>query len=90
MRFLLHIEQIIIVFMILASFSHSNNLKRKEFASLDEVSSRLLFGLNVAKNFFIYIQPPEKCSDEEETLFRFFVDIVLATWKRKNTNEVRD
>lgn len=38
----------------------------KHFASLEEMGQRLLFGLSMAKNFFIYFKVPFKCMDEEE------------------------
>ena len=60
----------------------------EEFASLEEMSRRLLFGLTMTKNFFLFLRVPQRCSDEEETLFRFYVDTVLmAGWRRKQ-NEV--
>uniref|UniRef100_A0A915DNE7 Uncharacterized protein n=1 Tax=Ditylenchus dipsaci TaxID=166011 RepID=A0A915DNE7_9BILA len=41
----------------------------------------------MAKNFFLYLQVPEKCTDEEDTLFRFYIETVLSTWKRKHNND---
>lgn len=50
------------------------------------MSRRLLFGLTMTKNFFLFLRVPQRCSDEEETLFRFYVDTVLmAGWRRKQT-----
>lgn len=46
------------------------------------MAGRLLFGMNTAQNFFFHLMSPQKCSDYEETLFRFYIDIVLETWKR--------
>ena len=51
-----------------------------ELASLKEIKKRLLFGLGMAKNFFIFFDAPDICSDEEEMLFNFFLDTILSTW----------
>ncbi|KAI1732503.1 beige/BEACH domain-containing protein [Ditylenchus destructor] len=59
------------------------HVQAKEMASLDELGRRLLFGLSMAKNYFLYIPPFEKCSDEEESLFRFYIETILSTWKRR-------
>lgn len=46
------------------------------------MAGRLLFGMNMAQNFFFHLSLPTKCSDQEETLFRYYIDIVSTTLKR--------
>lgn len=45
------------------------------------MANRLLFGMNMAQYFFFHLSLSEKCSDQEETLFRYYIDIVSTILK---------
>ena len=64
--------------------------KKFEFATTDEISRRLIFGLNMANNLFVFSQIPEIISEKEELLFQKYLDALTSPWKRKHTDHTKE
>lgn len=68
--------------------SKAERRKKFEFATAEELSKRLIFGLEMANIVFVFGQIPESISEKEETLFQSYIDILLGPWKKRQPGEV--
>lgn len=54
-----------------------------EFASSEEMSRRLQFGLKMSNAVFMFLSPPHQVTGAEENLFRQNLQLLISAWKAK-------
>ncbi|KAI6209440.1 Lysosomal-trafficking regulator [Aphelenchoides besseyi] len=57
--------------------------QQRDFASVEELSERLLFAFERTNSVFIFLRPSNKVSDEEESLFDLHLELLHSSWKSK-------
>lgn len=57
--------------------------QQRMLGSGEELAQRLLFGLQMINDSFIFLTSSDKVSDEEEALFNLQLELLISTWQKR-------